>query len=179
MVIFLNGASSSGKSTLSKALQNELADVYLHVSVDTYLSQIAQSDLDNAALIEERFSNIVSGFHKSAAAVALAGNHVIVDYVLQQPEWLEECVKAFEGLTVVFVGVHCSIDVLEEREVQRGDRKIGAARFHVERVHRHQTYDLEIDTSSLSLDDCVSQITSYIKSGIEPKAFEGLRAQYS
>ena len=33
-IIFLNGASSSGKSTLAKALQAALAEPFLHVSSD-------------------------------------------------------------------------------------------------------------------------------------------------
>ncbi len=179
MVIFLNGTSSSGKTTLSHALQQALADVYLHVSVDTYLSQIAQCDLNNASLMEERFPYIVNGFHESAAAIARAGNNVIVDYVLQQPEWLDACVKAFEGgLPALFVGVHCPLEVLEAREVSRGgDRKQGAARFQFNRVHSHRTYDLELDTSSLGVEACVSEIIAYIESGSKPSAFERLRAQ--
>lgn len=177
LVIFLNGTSSSGKTTLSHALQQALADVYLHVSVDTYLSQIAQSDLSNTTLMEERFPNIVNGFHESAAAIARAGNNVIVDYVLQQPEWLDACVKAFDGLPVVFVGVHCPLEVLETREVSRGDRKLGAARFQFNRVHSHGTYDLELDTSSLSVEACVSKIMTYIESGLKPSVFERLRFQ--
>jgi len=177
LVIFLNGTSSSGKTTLSHALQQALADVYLHVSVDTYLSQIAQCDLNNSTLMENRFPNIVNGFHESAAAIARAGNNVIVDYVLQQPEWLGACVKAFEGMPVVFVGVHCPLEVLEKREVARGDRKQGAARFQFDRVHSHCTYDLELDTSSLSVDACVSKIITYIENGLKPLAFERLRGQ--
>jgi len=177
LVIFLNGTSSSGKTTLSHALQQALADVYLHVSVDTYLSQIAQCDLNNAKLMEERFANIVNGFHESAAAIARAGNNVIVDYVLQQPEWLDACVKAFEGMPVVFVGVHCPLEVLETREESRGDRKLGAARFQFNRVHSHRTYDLELDTSSLSVEACVSKIVEYIESGSKPSAFETLILQ--
>ncbi|MDC5857462.1 chloramphenicol phosphotransferase CPT family protein [Vibrio europaeus] len=177
MVIFLNGTSSSGKTTVSHALQQALADVYLHVSVDTYLSQIAQCDLSNAPLMEERLPYIVNGFHESAAAIARAGNNVIVDYVLQQPEWLDACVKAFEGLPVLFVGVHCPLEVLEAREVSRGDRKQGAARFQFNRVHSHRTYDLELDTSSLSVEACVSEIIAYIESGSKSSAFERLRAQ--
>ncbi|MGF1909898.1 chloramphenicol phosphotransferase CPT family protein [Vibrio kasasachensis] len=171
MVIFLNGASSSGKTTLSIALQQALADVYLHLSVDTYLSQISPSDLDNSALMEKRFPSIVAGFHESAAAIARAGNNVIVDYVLQQPEWLEACVNSFYGLDVVFVGVHCPLELLEEREALRGDRKEGAAKFHFNRVHNHQCYDLEVNTGLSSTEDCVSAILKYLESGIKPEAF--------
>lgn len=174
MVIFLNGTSSSGKTTLSHALQNTLVDVYMHVSVDTYLSQIAPCDLNNPSLMEERFPKIVAGFHESAAAIARAGNNVIVDYVLQQPEWLSDCIRAFSGLPVVFVGVHCPLEMLEEREAERGDRKIGAARFQLNRVHKHEIYDLELDTSRLSTEACVEKIQWYLKSGVKPSAFDRL-----
>ena len=39
-VIFLNGPSSSGKSSIARALQRLLAEPYLHVGVDYFLAPL-------------------------------------------------------------------------------------------------------------------------------------------
>ena len=44
------------------------------------------------------------------------------------------------------VGLFAPLDVLEQRERDRGDREPGLARWQFDRVHRGLTYDLEIDT---------------------------------
>ncbi|WP_070971180.1 phosphotransferase-like protein [Vibrio sonorensis] len=129
MVIFLNGTTSSGKTSLSKALQNASSEFLLHVSVDNFLSQISEKDMGNQALMAEAFPNIVKGFHASAAATARAGNKLVVDYVLQDQVWLEDCVNAFKGLDVLFVGVHCPLEILEQREKERGDRHVAERVF--------------------------------------------------
>ena len=49
---------------------------------------------------------------------------------------------------VRWVGLFASLDVLEARERERGDRHIGLARWQYDRVHRDMIYDLEIDTTA-------------------------------
>src|SRR5690606_4329425 len=92
----------------------------------------------------------VSGFHRAVAALAEAGNRVIVDHVLQEEGWLEECVERWAGLDVLFVGVRCPVEVAERREAERGDREAGTARYQHDRVHAHGVYDVEVDTSALT-----------------------------
>ena len=50
------------------------------------------------------------------------------------------------------------LDVLEAREIARGDRAIGLARWQFDKVHRGMTYDFEIDTSTLTPDACAAAI---------------------
>jgi chloramphenicol 3-O phosphotransferase len=54
--------------------------------------------------------------------------------------------------------VHAPLNVLEERERQRGDRLIGLARWQYDRVHEGMTYDLEVDTASVSALECAELI---------------------
>ncbi len=57
-----------------------------------------------------------------------------------------------------FVGFFASLDVLETRERERGDRLIGLARWQYDRVHAGQVYDLEIDTATVSPAECAQLI---------------------
>ena len=78
---------------------------------------------------------------------------MIIDHVLQEPEWIAPCVREFKSVKVVFVAVRCPLDVLEIREQARCDRRVGLARYPYDRVHSHDTYDLEVDTSTMYVDE--------------------------
>jgi chloramphenicol 3-O phosphotransferase len=72
--IFLNGASSSGKSTLAKALQRALEEPFLHVSSDQFVSAGMLPDRREDAgpfnwwnQLRPRF---FSGFHRCLPALA-------------------------------------------------------------------------------------------------------------
>ena len=173
-VIFLNGASSSGKTTLAKELQSAVQRPYLHVSLDAFLHRLPAMFLKDAAFARD-LPRLLAGFYASSAAIARAGNDVVVDTVLQEPSWVGPCVIAFDGLEVVFVAVRCSLEALEDRERTRGDRQGGMARYQHDRVHSHGIYDVEVDTSEMRLDECVSRILEYVRSGTRPSAFARLR----
>ena len=174
-IIFLNGTSSSGKSTIARELQKSLSEAYMIVSLDAFLHQLPDAYLSDRKYLSQALPNLLGGFDASNAAIARAGNNVIVDHVLQEPSWVVPCAKAFEGLDVVFVGVRCSLNVLEDREKIRGDRQVGTARYQYDRVHFYNTYDIEVDTSKMSVNECVSVISDYVHSNKQPMAFKKLR----
>ena len=84
---------------------------------------------------------------------------------------------ALDGLRAFFVGVHCQLEILEERERNRGDRQIGLARWQFDRVHRYGAYDFTLDTSLLSPEQGAEQLIALIKSDREPQAFARIRAE--
>jgi chloramphenicol 3-O phosphotransferase len=88
-IIFLNGTSSSGKTTLARELQNRLSEPYLHFSIDSFLAMLPEKYFSGAEemALPNVISPIVSGMHRSIAAFADAGNNIIVDHVLQLKEW--------------------------------------------------------------------------------------------
>jgi chloramphenicol 3-O phosphotransferase len=175
-VIFLNGTSSSGKTTIAKELQKHAQEPYLHLSLDAFLNQLPSSYLEDHAPLAGEFSHLLIGFYASSAAIARAGNNVIIDTVLQERSWVTPCIMTFVGLDVVFVGVRCSLEVLENREKARADRREGTARYQHDRVHAHGVYDIEVDTSVMPLGECVSRILNYVQSQMRPFAFRKLQA---
>lgn len=104
---------------------------------------------------------------------------VIVDYVLEAEEWLRECVTSLAGYEVLFVGVKCPLAELERREIARGDRQVGFARWQYERVHRFGAYDFEIDTSLHTPEQGALQLKELLVSGTKGTAFARLRQQFA
>jgi chloramphenicol 3-O phosphotransferase len=204
-IILLNGASSAGKSSIALKLQQQLDEPFLHVGLDHFLSMLPSryfgrepglNDPANEGFRwnvkrngQERWVEITAGpighqlargAHRAIAGLASAGNHLIVDEVLLYQEWLIDYLGLLQGVSVLFVGVHCPLPILEQRERkrERGYRMIGQARGQYELVHRHRLYDLVVDTSLASPEECAERIKRHLQEETAPHAFDQLRTVY-
>ncbi|MDR9771690.1 AAA family ATPase [Rhizobium hidalgonense] len=148
-VIFLHGASSSGKSTIAKALQRRIEKPFWHISIDHLR--------DAGVLPTERFKNgdfrwtdaraaFFDGFHGSLKAYADAGNDLILEHILDTEGWLETLADLLAEHDVFFAAVHCPIELLIDREAARGDRPIGSAKRDYETIHIGKRYDIELQS---------------------------------
>jgi chloramphenicol 3-O phosphotransferase len=153
-IILLNGASSSGKSTVAKALRDLLDEPFLHVSSDQFVAagilpprRDEGGPFDWWRQVRPRF---FAGFHRCLPALAHAGNDLIVEHIIEFRSWRDHLAALLADLDVFFVGVHCSLDELDRREHARSDRRIGEGRTHVEvdRIHTFGPYDFEVDTTT-------------------------------
>lgn len=191
-IIFLNGPSSAGKTSIARVLQRHLSDPYLHMALDTFLGMFPSSFVQTAGGSGEIPSasdgdaaiaiyltpvarRLISGYHHAIAACALAGNNLIVDHVLLERQWLEECVALLANIAVFFVGIHCPLQMLEARERARGDRTAGLARAQFDRVHAHRLYDLEVDSSLSSAQACATRVVQALQHPPTRSAFQQLR----
>jgi chloramphenicol 3-O phosphotransferase len=184
-IILLNGASSSGKTSIVKALQHILEEPYVDAGLDKFLWMLPARYLerplwDEVLGLADRAGplghQLVSGMHQAIAALSLAGNNVIADHVLVEPDWLRQCIRLFSPLPAFFVGVRCPLEVLEQREQARRNRTWGQARVQYDLVHAHGIYDLDVDTSISSPEECAQKIRERIRYGDPPFAFKRLQA---
>src|SRR5215472_6983223 len=87
-IVFLNGTSSSGKSSIARELMLILDRPYFHMSVDAINAMRARDRtlaLDPAELTAV-LARTRAGFHRAVAGMARAGNDVIADHVLSE-QW--------------------------------------------------------------------------------------------
>lgn len=175
-IIYLNGPASAGKSTTARALQGMLDEPYLLMSIDIYSDTL----YDWYGLDDSEARRRVSGeridtaFHHCIAALSSAGHDLIVDDIIFNRS-LYECVDLLVDFPVLFVGLHCSLEELERRTEERGDRSIGMARLHFDRVHNHRIYDFEIDSSEKSPLECAEEIKQFVQSNPCPHAFKEIK----
>jgi chloramphenicol 3-O phosphotransferase len=173
-IILINGASSAGKSTLARSLQQQLPEPFLHWSFDHLresnalpMARIRNGELDWARMRPAVFD----GFHRCLPAFARAGNNLIVDHIIEQEQWLADLVELLAPFDVFFVGVHCPLPELERRERQRGNRRPGEARRDFETVHRSTEYDLEIDATQPT-EENVARLIAAWQARRRPTAFQ-------
>ncbi len=157
-IIVLNGVSSSGKSTLSKLLAEQLKN-YFHFSIDHFdqiIESMEERDDENGRLIPiptEFF------FHDNIKMFSNYGIHLIVDQILFNEETMEDFLSKLYDYPVLFVGVHCSEEELERREIQRGDRPVGQGKGQLRFVHQQQeVYDVEAHTETDTIEVCVERV---------------------
>ena len=156
-IILLNGASSSGKSSIARALQAAIDRPFWHVSIDKLreadvipMARIRSGEFDWKGGLRGAF---FEGFHRSLPAYAGAGNSLIVEHIVETEAWLRRLLELLTGFDVFFVGVHCPLEELERRERARGDRRIGEARRDFHTAHVHADYDLELDAVQTARDE--------------------------
>lgn len=183
-IIFLNGSSSAGKTTLAVMLQQLLPEPYQHIALDQFRDgmpgrfrglnapegtpgalglNVVPVEMNGELITRIAFGahgeQVLRGMRRAVAAFARAGNHVIVDDLLFKPEYLHDYAMAFTGLDAWLIGVRCSLDEVNRRESHRSGRFPGTARSHFDEVHAHGAgYDLEVDTSHARPRACAEQI---------------------
>ncbi len=180
MIIFLNGASSSGKTSLLKAIQDTFEEPFLDLGIDKFIFAMPERFLDRPlwndilGLADQAGKTghlLFSAMHHAILAASRQGMHVVADHVLVEPGWLEECARLFQHEPAWLVGVRCPLEILEEREKSRRNRTLGQARLQYNKVHQPGIYDLEVDTSRLSPTECALKIKEMVTAGQSPSAF--------
>jgi len=193
-VIFLNGAGSSGKSSIAKALVYLSDKPWLTIGIDSFIDMmpsdytgfgkkasegfqfvLRQEDGKPAIACESgEFGNkIVGAMSKVVKLLADSGLDLIIDEVLFEDELLKNYALELSSHIVYFVCVKCSLEVMEEREFLRGDRAIGLSRDQYTKVHKGlRPYDLEVDTTSKSSFICATEILEFIEANPMPRGFK-------
>lgn len=167
-IILLNGVSSSGKSTLAAKLLQNMSG-YFPLAIDNFDEFIGQiEDRPNQKYIPVDTEVL---FHKTIAMFSDAGIDVIVDHILYDPPTRKDFYETLAGYPVFFVGVHCPIAELERRERERGDRRIGQGKTQLDFVHKHEVYDIEVDTYAESIEVCAKRIIAALNLGNFPRAW--------
>lgn len=172
-IIILNGASSSGKSSIARALQRQLPEPWLVTGVDHLIDMLPDAltaDPDGLTFADDgqitvgaEYQRLDMAWKQGVIAMARHGAPVIVDEVLLsggvgQGRWR----AALNEMPAFWAGVRCDLPELIAREQRRGDRIAGMAATQADIVHVGMAYDLVVDTTVASPDACAGQIIAHL-----------------
>lgn len=134
---------------------------FLHVEADRLSPHLPTTW---TPVTPSRLAALRSAIRASCIAFAEAGFDLIVDGILPygNAAQIDEALAGFRKFRLCYVGVHCDLHVLEEREKARPDRKPGWARRQAADLHAGQRYDVEVDTTSRSADECARRIAEFL-----------------
>jgi chloramphenicol 3-O phosphotransferase len=171
-VVLLHGTSSSGKTTVARAVQALSHEPWLRLGIDVFWTAIDERWMEHGPHAAEGFcwlddatilpgpvgQRLASGMRAAIAACARCGNDLLVDDVFIDRSWLDGWREELADLECLLVGVLAPLPVLEERERTRGNRIIGEARAQVSVIHAGIEYDVTVDTASQSPEECARVI---------------------
>jgi chloramphenicol 3-O phosphotransferase len=193
-IVILNGAPRSGKSSIVAAIQNTFAGVWMNLGVDRFKPMTPQRYQPGIGLrpggerpdLESLIVILYRAMYQAIAHHSRLGLNVVVDvghhdaYSVPQGI-LPKCARQLQGLPVLFVGIYCPLEVIMERRRatwQTGNNDDGsipqAVRLWQQAVHVPGIYDLEVDTSVLSSQECAALIHQRLTDGPPPSAFQHL-----
>jgi chloramphenicol 3-O phosphotransferase len=192
-IIFLNGTSSSGKTSISRALQKLSQDPLIYTGIDSFFLEMLPPQFmihgaraHDGLLFEttkdpeqpiklhigEYGKRLFKAMPLCIKALTDTGNKIIVDEVLFENNRLTDYREVLKDHIVYFIGIKAPVEVIEKREHERNDRVIGLSRSLIELVHSHgKKYDLEIDTSKMTPQEAAQTILEYIANNPNPSAF--------
>ncbi len=183
LIVLMNGTSSSGKTSISMELMNQKEILFHHLSVDDFIKDFFNnkfSDIEPTREVDEQviaqimFNPLASMYFSTIKLFSEMGLNVIVDTVIENDKWFNECLDVFYDQPTLFVGVICSKEELIRREQARGDRHIGLASSQFSKVYSIDEYDLEVNTEEMNPTECAEKILSFMKSNEEYSVFKKL-----
>ena len=184
-LIFLNGPSSSGKTSLARQLQDRLDENFLYFGIDAFMEMMpARSNDVSSSRVSEGFywkqvmlpnhepgQLVVSGdygrqveaaFRVAIQALLKTENRLIVDNVVDGNGEMTIFRELLSEFDCCYVGVFCSLEKLVARERARPDRVQGSAAEQFYRTHQGIDYDIQVDTGTASIQSCADLIIQYI-----------------
>lgn len=156
-VILLNGASSSGKSTLAKSLQKYMEDnrkeKYIIISIDDFLNMTVDEPI-----YEDDVFEISLSLCQKALSILKSGQGVIIDHVITSERIYTQLTEALKEYELIKVQMTCPLIELEKREKERKNRCVGSAKASYEYLYPKEGYDLTLNTFELSSEECSKKI---------------------
>ena len=194
-IVILNGTPRSGKSSIATVIQNTFEGVWMNLGVDRFMQMTPQRYQPGIGLrpggerpdLESLVVILYHAMYEAIAQHSRLGLNVVVDvghhdaYAIPR-RILPRCAKLLEDLPVLFVGVHCPLEVVMQRRraTWPGTPDDGSVpqpvRLWQQAVHEPGIYDLEVDTSVLSPEECADMIRQRLEKGPPPSAFQRLAA---
>jgi len=192
-IVILNGAPRSGKSSIVAAIQRSFDGPWMNLGVDVFVRHVTPERYrpglglrpgEDSHAVAPLVPALYAGLYGSIAAHSRAGLDVVVDVGHYDKTILVHSARRLAGLPVLFVGVRCPIEViLDRRDAGQGGREGEYVRRSAAEpipapvlrwqnaVHVPGIYDLEVDTSVLTPEECASTIRRRLEDGPPPSAF--------
>ena len=172
-IIFLNGVTSSGKTTISKAIQKIAEEQFYYLSNDMFFPIEHQMLHDKyiqevGEKAEEKYmAEAIIMMYRFAKVVSEQGINVIIDGMLEERTGFNEYYKRthydilldiFTGFNVLMVEVFCPLDECRRRNIARGDRGENQSQEQHDIMNKKIKYDFFVDTSIDSATECAEKI---------------------
>ena len=159
-IIFLNGVTSSGKTSIVEALQ-ERDDVFFYVVAN----DLFQEMVGDKFLREDYWkylSEVIIMMYHTAKLYSDMGKNVLIDGILVERDEIkphyQQLMEILKENPLDIVEVYCPLDICRERNIARGDRYETQSDEQHELMAQNIKYSFRVDTSARSPEECAEMI---------------------
>ena len=166
-VIFLNGVTSAGKTSIVEALQ-EREDVFFYVVANDLFQEMVGERWLRKDYWKE-LSQVVLLMYRTAKLLSDEGHHVLIDGILvERPEFdghLRRLLDIMKDSPLDIVEVACPLDICRARNIARGDRYEMQSDEQAALMARGIPYALRVETNLHTPEACAEQIVAALMKG--------------
>ena len=159
-ILFLNGVTSSGKTSIVEALQAR-KDVFFYVVANDLFQEMIGEDYLRENYWKYLGEVIILMYH-TAKLFSDMGKNVLIDGVLVEREGVaphyERLLSILRDNPLDIVEVFCPLEICRERNIARGDRYETQSEEQAGLMAKGIRYSLRVDTSVYSSEECAEQI---------------------
>ena len=161
-IIFLNGVTSSGKTSIVEAIQNR-DDVFFYVVANDLFQEMV-----GEKYLQENYwkylSDVIILMYHTAKLYSDMGKNVLIDGILVEREEIaphyQQLLTILKDNPLDVVEVYCPLELCRERNVARGDRYETQSEEQAALMAKDISYSLRVGTGRYSPAECAEIIIS-------------------
>lgn len=159
-IVFLNGVTSAGKTSIVEAIQAR-EDVFFYVVANDLFQEMV-----GEKYLRENYwkylSEIIIMMYHTAKLYSDMGKNVLIDGILVEREEIkphyQQLLEILKDNPLDIVEIYCPLDVCRKRNLMRGDRYETQSEEQHELMAKNIAYRLRVDTSLHSAAACADRI---------------------
>ena len=159
-IIFLNGVTSAGKTSIVEALQ-ERDDVFFYVVAN----DLFQEMVGEKFLREDYWkylSEVIIMMYHTAKLYSDMGKNVLIDGILVERKEIkphyQQLLEILKDNPLDLVEVYCPLEICRQRNIIRGDRYETQSEEQYQLMASDIQYSVSVDTSKNSSAECAEMI---------------------
>ena len=159
-IIFLNGVTSSGKTSIVEALQDRDDAFFYVVANDLFQEMVGEKFLRKNYW--KYLSEVILMMYHTAKLYSDMGKHVLIDGILVEREEIkphyQQLLHILKDNPLDVVEVYCPLDICRHRNILRGDRYETQSEEQYALMAQNIQYTLRVDTSIHTPEECAEII---------------------
>ena len=159
-IIFLNGVTSSGKTSIVDALQSRRDVFFYVVANDLFQEMVGEQYLQENYW--KYLSEVIIMMYHTAKLYSDLGKNVLIDGILVEREEIkphyQKLMEILKDSPLDIVEVYCPLEICRQRNIERGDRYENQSDEQAELMSMDIDYSMRVDTSKSTPEECAEEI---------------------
>ena len=159
-IIFLNGVTSAGKTSIVEAIQ-ERDDVFFYVVANDLFQEMVGEKFLREDYWKYLSEAIILMYH-TAKLYSDMGKNVLIDGILVEKDEIkphyQKLLEILKDNPLDIVEIYCPLDICRKKNISRGDRYENQSSEQYELMAKNIAYRMRVDTSLHTAAECAEII---------------------